>query len=160
MLSADCGYANYVGGLVGYNGGSISICYSTGAVSGYGWYVGGLVGENSGSISICYPTGAVSDGGGLVGYNNTIWDPIVLNSFWDINSSGQMTSAGGTGMTTAQMQTLSTFISAGWDFVDETAHGTLNFWQMSPGSYPELSVFNGYIIPEPKVMEHRKTHIS
>jgi The GLUG motif len=62
-----------VGGLVGENyNGSISNCYSTGAVSGHGYGAGGLVGENSGSISNCYSTGAVSGGynvGGLVGDN-------------------------------------------------------------------------------------------
>jgi len=52
-----------VGGLVGYsNGGSISNCYSTGAVTGSSnsYYVGGLVGFNDGSISNCYSTGAVT----------------------------------------------------------------------------------------------------
>ena len=45
------------------------------------------------------------------------YDGSFVSSFWDIQTSGQTTSAGGTGMTTAQMKTLSTFTSAGWDFV-------------------------------------------
>ena len=64
-----------VGGLVGINTGSISNCYSTGAVSsGFDSEgIGGLVGLNYDSISNCYSTGTVSgiDGsayiGGLVG---------------------------------------------------------------------------------------------
>ena len=52
---------NYIGGLVGYNGGTVTQCYSTGAVSGSG-QVGGLVGGNSwsGTVTQCYSTGAVS----------------------------------------------------------------------------------------------------
>jgi hypothetical protein len=60
-----------VGGLVGYNGASISNCYSMGNVTGH-WYVGGLVGSNRGSVSNCYSTGDVNgdwDVGGLVGWN-------------------------------------------------------------------------------------------
>ena len=62
----------YVGGLVGYNSGSIVASYSTGTVSG-GQCVGGLVGWNfEGSIAASYNTGMVSGGqcvGGLVGWN-------------------------------------------------------------------------------------------
>jgi len=55
----------YVGGLVGYNSGGISDCYSTGAVSGSSGSsdVGGLVGFNTGGISGCYWSGAVSGSG-------------------------------------------------------------------------------------------------
>ena len=42
---------------------------------------------------------------------------IVTTSFWDIEISGCATSAGGSGLTTAEMQTVSTFLEAGWDFV-------------------------------------------
>ena len=107
-----------VGGLVGVNGSSsssINNCYSTGSVSG-SYNVGGLVGyHNNGSISDCYSTGAVSGSspvGGLVGYH---YSGGVVSSFWDTNTSGQTTSAGGTGKTTAQMKRTSTF--ADWDFI-------------------------------------------
>nr|AGS52201.1 large exoproteins involved in heme utilization or adhesion [uncultured bacterium contig00052] len=69
---------SYVGGLVGYNAGTIINSYATGNVSanGYSPYVGGLVGYNTGSISNSYATGNVSDiggssvfAGGLTGYN-------------------------------------------------------------------------------------------
>ena len=97
-------------------------------------------GRNIGSISDCYSTGSVSgttNVSGLVENN----DGIIVSSFWDTNSSGQTTSAGGTGMTTAQMQTLSTFTSAGWDFTNETANGTNDYWRMCVDgvNYPQLN---------------------
>jgi hypothetical protein len=122
----------WVGGLVGYNGGyygSITNCYSTGAVSGTEW-VGGLMGENdSSSVTNCYSAGAVSGNfnvGGLIGYSNS---GTANNSFWDVNTSGQSASAGGTGKTTTEMKTLSTFISAGWNF--------FTVWDINDGrTYP------------------------
>jgi len=64
----------YVGGLVGYNSGTLNACYAAGSVSGTGRFVGGLVGENYyGSLTGCYATGSVSGTGdsvgGLVGDN-------------------------------------------------------------------------------------------
>ncbi|MHC4243364.1 MAG: GLUG motif-containing protein, partial [Planctomycetota bacterium] len=59
--------------------------------------------------------------------------------FWDIETSGQTNSAGGIGKTTAEMQTASTFLEAGWDFVGETANGTDDIWKISEGlDYPRL----------------------
>jgi len=64
----------------------------------------------------------------------------VTFSFWDIETSGQSTSAGGTGKTTAQMQTMSTFTDAGWDFVGETANGTEDIWTICERvDYPKLT---------------------
>ena len=65
---------NQIGGLTGYNnlGASISNCYATGAVSG-NELVGGLAGFNYGSITYSYATGAVNGNtyvGGLVGESN------------------------------------------------------------------------------------------
>ncbi|MGA2677759.1 MAG: GLUG motif-containing protein [Sedimentisphaerales bacterium] len=76
----DCSVSGQydLGGLVGYNYGSISNCYSTGLVnndSSGSTNVGGLVGRNGGSIRNCYSTGPVNgsfdsfDVGGLVGYH-------------------------------------------------------------------------------------------
>jgi filamentous haemagglutinin family N-terminal domain len=62
-----------VGGLVGWNAGSITGSYNTGAVNGAS-NVGGLVGYNNGSITGSHSTGAVTGTnsvGGLVGENNT-----------------------------------------------------------------------------------------
>jgi hypothetical protein len=117
VTGADC-----VGGLVGVTqGGSIINCYSTSTVSGTE-KVGGLLGIAVGhgaTISECYSTGSVDAEeifGGLVG---NVWvDNTVNSSFWDIETSGQLTSAGGTPKTTAEMKTKSTFTDAGWDFVE------------------------------------------
>jgi len=131
-----------VGGLVGLNSwaGSVTNCYSSGSVSAYS-IVGGLVGGNEGSITVSYSSGSVSgtyNVGGLVGC--TYYDyGSVTASFWDTQTSGQTTSAGGTGQTTAEMQTASTFLEAGWDFVGETANGTEDIWWILEGQdYPRL----------------------
>lgn len=85
-----------VGGLVGYmSGSSISNSYATGSVSGTE-AVGGLVGYHSGtSIDRSYATGAVSASvqyaGGLVGVNDV---SSVTNSYWDIDSTGQVNGFG------------------------------------------------------------------
>jgi hypothetical protein len=135
-----------VGGLVGDNGGTVTDCYSTGAVSGNS-FVGGLVGQNSADVTHCYSTGAVSSTGwgvgGLVGSNPTDESGETLGRatvcFWDTQTSGQATSAGGTGKTTAEMQTAKTFLDAGWDFVAETANGTADLWWILEGKdYPRL----------------------
>jgi hypothetical protein len=132
----------YVGGLVGTNFGEVTDCYSTGAVNG-DYRVGGLVGLNQGGITRCYSTGAVYGGwglGGLVGSNGN-WGRtgVVSQSFWDTQTSGMSTSAGGTGKTTAEMQTAKTFLDAGWDFVGETANGTEDIWWILEGQdYPRL----------------------
>ena len=131
-----------VGGLVGCNGyGHVTHCYSSGAVNGT-WDVAGLVGINGGAVTQCYSTGVVSGGGagnvgGLMGVNI---DGGVANCFWDIQTSGQTTGGGGAeGKTTAEMQTASTFLDAGWDFVGETANGTADLWKIAEGlDYPRL----------------------
>jgi hypothetical protein len=135
---------NYVGGLVGENGGTVTQCYSTGAVSGKD-YVAGLVGlTHYGTVTQCYSTGAVSGSdrvGGLVGSapRRSGSDGSVTASFWDTQTSGQTGSAGGTGKSTAEMQTAATFLDAGWDFVGETANGTEDFWWILEGKdYPRL----------------------
>jgi parallel beta-helix repeat protein len=117
-----------VGGLAAGNYGSITTSYNTGAVTA-NRDVGGLVGENYGSITASYSTGMVTGDlrvGGLVAYN---WgDASITSSFWDMETSGLVSSDGGIGKTTAEMQTASTFLEAGWDFVNETANGTEDIW--------------------------------
>ncbi|MHC4314800.1 MAG: GLUG motif-containing protein, partial [Planctomycetota bacterium] len=133
-----------VGGLVGDNwGGTITNCYSIGDVTG-DHCVGGLVGANSyyGTISNSYSTGSVSgtegEVGGLVGRRDYRWVGEVNNSFWDIETSGQDWSDGGTGLPTDQMQMAGTFTDAGWDFVGETDNGTDDIWFIPEGNYPHL----------------------
>ena len=132
-----------VGGLIGgsYTA-DVSNCYSTGAVQGTDPYVGGLIGnhQSSSSISNSYSIGNVQGVGGVGGL--TGWSSgTVTNCFWDTQTSGQITSASGTGQTSTQMQDLSTFTSNSWDFSDETANGTNDYWSMPCGgdNYPKLS---------------------
>ncbi|MEN6426839.1 MAG: GLUG motif-containing protein [Phycisphaerales bacterium] len=136
---------DWVGGLVGWNdGGIVSLCYSTSAVKGSG-YVGGLIGFNmGGSLVHCYSAGVVTGQdqvGGLAGVSHRAGRSrggAVVGCFWDTEASGLTTSAAGTGVTTAQMQDVSTFLAAGWDAVDEVANGTCDFWRISEGRYPQL----------------------
>ncbi|MHC4244250.1 MAG: GLUG motif-containing protein, partial [Planctomycetota bacterium] len=124
-----------VGGLAGRNyggGSSIIASYSTGMVKGED-YVGGLVGSN-------WP-GYWGDEGSTT------------TSFWDVETSGQSSSEGGTGLTTVEMQTAGTFLDVGWDFVDETENGTEDIWwilegQDYPGLWWELIEENSVVIPE------------
>jgi hypothetical protein len=101
-----------IGGLVGnHQNGAISNSYATGSITGM-YDVGGLVGLGAGTFSNCYSTGAVSgssDVGGLVG---RVFGTTCTNSFWDTETSGQVTSACGTGVTTYEMKTQGTY--QGW----------------------------------------------
>jgi hypothetical protein len=130
-----------VGNLGGFGSyGILANCYSTGSVSG-GHDVGGLVGYIFGSITTSYSTGSVSGDhsvGGLVGRSFGAPSSITM-SFWDIETSGQATSDGGTGKTTAEMQTASTFLEAGWDFADELVNENAEIWWIDEGKdYPRL----------------------
>jgi len=133
---------DYVGGLVGVNDGAVSDSYSTSSVTG-ATYVGGLVGDNSGTVSKCYSNGDVtgnSSVGGLVGVNDV--GGAVSNSFWDIQTSGQTYSAGGTGENTTQMQDITTFLGAGWNIIAVTLNQTnpAYIWNIVDNvTYPFLS---------------------
>lgn len=133
-----------VGGLVGdnwYYESTVSNSYSTGSVTGRRW-VGGLIGVNYyGSATYSYSTGAVtgsSQVGGLVGYNKGS----ISNCLWDTETSGQSTSDGGVGKTTAEMQDIVTFLEAGWN-VCAVAPGQTKpnyIWNLIDGkTYPFLS---------------------
>ncbi len=133
-----------IGGLVGVSAGSITTSYSTGDVTG-DRRIGGLVGWNyESNITNSYSTGMVSgdsDFGGLVGLNK---DGSITASFWDIQTSGQTTSAGGEVKITAEMMDPNTFISAGWDFLGETVNGPNDVWKIWDGyDYPRLAWESG-----------------
>jgi autotransporter-associated beta strand protein len=143
---------NTVGGLVGEASGvTITNTYSLGVLSlGATDTAGGLVGNLvGGSISDSYSTGylsgaGVSGVGGLVGMSTGT----VSNSYWNETTSGQTTSAGGTGETTAAMMQQTTFCSSGtcsggttgFDFTSGTgAWGIIN-----GSSYPYLTaIYSG-----------------
>jgi len=134
----------YVGGLLGNNRNTASNDYSAGSVSGT-HFVGGLVGLNGGlapysTVSKSYSTGLVKGEtcvGGLVGDN--LGDDSVSNCFWDVTTSCQSRSAGGSGLTSDQMREVQTFLDAHWDFVEEAANGTEDIWWIDEGKdYPRL----------------------
>ena len=137
---AVTGSGDNVGGLVGslgYGDSSISGSYATGTVAGE-FSVGGLVGVigvSGGKISASYATGYVSGTaaiGGLVGSSTGT----TTDSYWDTETSGQLYSDGGSGKTTAELQSPAgyTGIYAAWD---DTEAGDL--WDFGESSqYPAL----------------------
>jgi hypothetical protein len=145
--------SDYVGGLAGMNEDTMSNSYASSNVTGSD-YVGGLVGKNEDTVSDSYSTGSVTGGvdeetvGGLVGENND--DDEVNDSFWDTETSGQSTSAGGTGKTTVEMMDIDTFtdtdtvgLDEPWDITTVTNSSTRNtdyIWNIVDNvTYPFLS---------------------
>jgi len=137
-----------VGGLAGrvYQG-TISDSYATGSVTGH-YNVGGLAGSvSSATITNCYATGAVSGdyAGGLVASASSC---TVTTSYWDTQTTGQSSSAAGTGRTTDEMtypHDADTYVD--WDFTDTWAadigndnngYPLLHFQSIS--SAPEMTV--------------------
>ena len=114
-----------LGGLAGVNAdnGTIIQAYATGPVTGNANSgIGGLVAVNTGSIDQTYAIGQLTGGGivgGLVAANSSAPFPALsghpdlgplvtgtgtaTNSYWDTQSTGQSSSAAGTGLTTAQL---------------------------------------------------------
>ena len=88
LVSASVSGDSAVGGLVGYNDGTVSNSYATGSVTGGNGssYIGGLIGGSVGTVSNSYATGSVTGGtgssyvGGLMGYNI-----LVSNSYATVN---------------------------------------------------------------------------
>jgi len=104
-------------------------CYAWGNVVGGGvtGKAGGFVTQSTGTNTHCYSIGTVaaaSKGGFSV--SGGTYD----HCFWDKESSGQPTSGGGTGLTTIQAQTESTYTSVGWDFV--------TVWYMPKGARQKI----------------------
>ena len=137
----------FVGGLVGRSDGyssTVSNSYSTGSVTGNS-SVGGLMGIiNEGNVSNSYSTGNVTGVtyvGGLIGEHEG--EGTISNSFWDIETSGQSNSDGGTGKNTTEMKNIATFSGATWDIVAVANAGTRNLsyiWNIvDDETYPFLS---------------------
>jgi hypothetical protein len=136
------------GGLVGRNVGDIVDCYSANTVvageNAEGWRpegTGGLVGSNSGRVMNCYSASSVTGGqdnvGGLIGVYG--WGAEAMASFWDVEACGLTTSAGGMGLTTAEMMAGATYLEAGWDFVGEVENGAEEIRWIDEGrDYPRL----------------------
>lgn len=122
-----------IGGLVGYNGNSILNSYATGSVTGFTW--GNVPGQNIGGLAGINYQGSVINSyatGRVIGYIRTGG---LLGSSYQGTISNSFwdteTSGIGGGKTTAEMKTISTFTDAGWDFT--------NIWKIIEGkSYPYL----------------------
>ena len=155
LRTGATGDGTAAGGLVAVASslGTITDAYAQGdasATSATGQAVaGGLVGNNAADVSRTYASGAVSASGatttvagGLIGQNggfDFFGSPepagTVTASYWDTVASGTATSAGGTGLTTAQLRDTAGFIAlaggAGWNFATTWAPG-------GPGADPAL----------------------
>ncbi len=135
--------STHLGGLAGFIGyGSIDNCYATGVITGgnNSYNIGGLVGANSASISNSYTTGSVSGGMDVGGFAGSDYGGSYTTCFWESTVNSDLTGvgnedpdpAGVIGETTANMQTQSTFVNAGWDF-------NTPIWKMCDGpDYPKL----------------------
>ncbi len=105
------------GGLVGTNSSSlIENCYSLSSLSGRGNYCGGLVGSHTGStpVSNCFSIGLVNQTGscgGLIGSGSGT----VTNSYWNIETSGRLSSSGGSPRATNQMSYPYSDTYMGWN---------------------------------------------
>ncbi len=132
----------YTGGLIGgisYRC-KISNCYAYSRVEG-NLNVGGFAGKSHDEDSVIennYSRGLVIGNDPTVGgFLGSLDSGQVSNCFWDTQTSGKTTSAGGSGVsgkTTTQMQTMSTFTNQGWDFYSEPDNGSEEFWKMD--GYP------------------------
>jgi len=165
----------HTGGLIGEAGLAenygIENCYATGNVASLAGRdpddgspdgsAGGLIGrwdqEYGAYLRNCYSTGTVTapnlaapapyaGHGGLIGMIYSDNGKVCTNCFWDTETSGQATSAGGaTGKTTAEMQTLATF--ADWS-IATPADYTDEVWFLVEGEdYPRLA-WEGLPTPE------------
>jgi len=139
-----------VGGLLGRNvGGTVSNSYATGPVTAPApetSHLGGFVGRNEGIILNCYSTGSVHFEGvadptnkGFAGSVDTGGSYKMAGNFWDIETSGQNSTAGdATGKTTAEMMDIGTF-------TDTATEGLHNPWDMvavAPGESDGDHIWN------------------
>ncbi|MFW6144738.1 MAG: InlB B-repeat-containing protein, partial [Candidatus Natronoplasma sp.] len=127
--SASVGGNGTVGGLVGGIWGLIKNSYATGDVTGEE-NIGGLAGQigiqvtgytETGEVINCYSVGEVSGGepgavGGLVG---KLVRGDVSDCFWNVGTTGMISSDGGIGVQTDAMTDEGTFTEAGWDFEED-----------------------------------------
>jgi hypothetical protein len=137
------------GGLVGgnFNGGVINHSYAIGDVSG--GKAGGITGENyDGSrVANTYAAGGVTGNdrvtGGVIGEHfedcpfqeqsrcSDFESSTVVDSYWDVNATGQSTSDGGaTGLSTAEM--------TGENALENMTALSSDIWQSQADGYPTL----------------------
>ena len=140
------GQGDSIGGLVGYLGEGVPIVsnsYSHAAVTGAD-YVGGLVGKNyTGAVHRAYSTGLVTGTGGNVGGLLGSSGDRTADCYWDTETSGRDSSAGGEGVsgrTTAQMQQEATYEHSNFVIL----------WSIDEGKdYPVFQDLSAYDAPQP-----------
>ncbi|MFP4523377.1 MAG: hypothetical protein ACLFNM_02405, partial [Candidatus Woesearchaeota archaeon] len=96
MLNCLTSHSN--GGLVGYLDSRVENSFSSGLIN--------CTTAESGLVLANPPGGLV----GSLGLSGS-----VFNSFWDYETSGRLSSAGGLAKTTSQMKDIQTFVDAGWN---------------------------------------------
>lgn len=153
-----------IGGLVGNNlYGGVKNSYATGNVSATK-YAGGLIGwnstDNNSKVMNCYAFGNVTATqtfykGGLIGYR-TYSTQEVTNCFWDLETSGCPSSAGGTGKTSVEMKNMATYtntastgLASAWDFTGtvNNDNGTEDIWNISESFNNGYPYFNWQSFP-------------
>lgn len=123
--NAGGGFEGTAGGLIGIATGDISDSYARGNAWGGAGYAGGLIGHSEhNNIINCYSTGqvfGVNSEGNLITHGYTMSGLIgsnylsnIFNSYWDMETSRQLTSAGGLGKSTSEMFRMNNY--EGWDF--------------------------------------------
>ncbi len=167
------------GGIAGFPMGNVYRCFSTAAITGT-YFVGGIIGNTDSDVYDCFATGPVSgtsDVGGLIGYLDKS-DPDVYRcysigsvsgsgggliggvdgngdayySYWNTETSGKTSSAGGTAKTTPEMKTQTTYST--WDFSTTSgiwamdSEGSINdgypylTWQITPATQASAISFS------------------
>ncbi len=135
-----------LGGLVGHNNnGLISNSYATGSlVDPYGFYqnIGGLVGYDGGSVTGSYSTGVVPGTGNVGGLIGGGGGGQTNNSYWDVLTSGQPNSFGGSPSPPALLKGV---IPAGFDQTIWAIDANTNYgypylqWQLTNTTQPQLA---------------------
>jgi len=110
-VEAADGGDSRAGGLIGYveAASNIARSHASGPVKGDATgMAAGLIGQHNGeSADQVYSVGPVSSAGATVGglIANAFDGASITNAYWDTSTSGQATSDGGAGLTTAQLRT-------------------------------------------------------
>jgi surface antigen len=166
----------YVGGLIGGNGRTpITDCYSHADVYGVS-FVGGLIGSNSAysggtseqiEVKHCYSSGLVVGEpggqaiGGLVGHSmQTNW----ISCYWDVEASGQTTSAGGLGKMTQEMKWQATYTFTAdpwgfdtvWNIQEESSYPFLRLFTDNPQVPPPCEIIGSGTEQDPYIVTNVK----
>ena len=141
--------ASFIGGLAGLNIGYVLQAYAWGSVTGGAGShdIGGLVGSNynsngEGTISQSYSAGSVSGGSGAYNIGGLAGSAVstdISQSYWDTVTSGQASSSGGAGLTTAQLKDLAAQPDGG-SIIDSNHLGAP--FLVGGGSYPVFFLTN------------------